>query len=177
MTEIDNIRIQLESKSDLDWFKALCDILKKDSNPTTLRLTNIIGTEKPNPKNEIRGSKFLDTFDKRFKSAFINPILGLDDIDRPLDYLGFLGGDFKLRLGDISEWFKSYKVQDNTYDGGTQIFFYPVPIEYDFTALDFWTEIDKERFEKINDIIVNGVSFRFGNKLTLGRDGFGMKRY
>jgi hypothetical protein len=69
MTDSSEIRQQLISQTDLNWFDSICDILEKEARPTTHRLEAIIGTERPNPKNEIRGSKFLETYDKRFGGA------------------------------------------------------------------------------------------------------------
>jgi hypothetical protein len=174
--QTDKIREELEMKSDLDWFDSFCDILKKSSNPTTLKITNILGNEKANPKNEIRGSKFLDTFDKRFKSVGINPILNFHDNDMPLDFLGFVGNNFKLNIGDIAERFKDFKIQHNSYDGGTQIFFYPIDTEYEFSAIDCWTEIETENINEIKKIYIKSISFKFGNQLRLFRDGYSMKR-
>jgi hypothetical protein len=176
MTDSSHIRQKLISQTDLNWFNSICDILKKEASPTTHRIEAIIGTEKPNPGNEIRGSKFLDTYDKRFRGAFINPNLTSDQPDQPLDYLGFWGETFRIKIGDIEERFKNYKTITNTYDGGTQIFFYPVSNEYEFTAIDCWT--DKEYNEIINllDLEVNGVTFKFGDHLVQGRDGYSMRR-
>ncbi|MCX2682069.1 hypothetical protein OOZ15_19120 [Galbibacter sp. EGI 63066] len=176
MTDIQQIRKKLASLTDLEWFDTICDILKKENNPTTHRLTDIIGTEKPNPNNEIRGSKFLDTYDKRFKGACINPSLSIDDPDHPIDYLGFWGDTFKITIGDISARFKDYKTQINTYDGGTQIFFYPVPKDFEFTAIDCWTNKNEDEIDNLADLQVGGVTFRFGDNLVQGRDGFGMRR-
>src|SRR4030095_10731790 len=134
MTDSFQIRQQLISQTDLNWFDSICDLLKKEASPTTHKLENLIGTEKPNPKNEIRGSKFLDTYDKRFRGACINPNLTSDQSDQPLDYLGFWGDTFKIKMGDILERFKYYKIVANIYDGGTQVFFYPVSPEFEFTA-------------------------------------------
>lgn len=176
MTEIQQIREQLSSKQDLAWFDSICQILRKENNPTTLQLTDIIGTERPNPKNEIRGSKFLDTYDKRFKGACINPNLKSGDPDQMIDYLGFWGNTFKITIGEISDRFGDYKTQINTYDGGTQIFFHPIPTDFEFTAIDCWTDMGEDEIDNLPELQVTGVTFRFGDKLVKGRDGYGMKR-
>jgi hypothetical protein len=154
----------------------MCDILRKENNPTTHKLLSIIGTEKPNPKNEIRGSKFLDTYDMRFKGAFINPNIATKRADQPIAYLGFVGASFKVKIGDIVERFANYRTVINTYDGGTQIFFYPIPIEFEFTAIDCWTDKEENEIENFADLEVYGVTFRFGDKLVQGRDGYRMTR-
>ncbi len=176
MTDDSFIRQKLSSQTDLDWFDSICCILKREANPTTHRLETIIGTEKPNPKNEIRGSKFLETFDKRFRGACINPNLTSDQLDQPLDYLSFFGGSFKIKIGDIQKRFNNYKTVINTYDGGTQIFFYPVSDEFEFTAIDCWTDKDESEITNLLELEVNGVTFKFGDHLVQGRDGYSMKR-
>ena len=176
MTDHSQLRQQLISKSDLEWFDRICDILKKDSKPTTSGLIDIIGTEKPNPNNQVRGSKFLDSYDKRFNGASINPDLKDDEADQPLSHLGFWGENFRIKIGDIVERFKTFNLQSNMYDGGTQIFFYPVPEEYEFTAISFWTELAINSIDDIFNIEVNDVTFKFGDKLVLLRDGYTMKK-
>ena len=169
MTDSTHIIQTLISQADLNWFDSICSLLKKDANPTTHKLEAIIGTEKPNPKNEIRGSKFLDPFDKRFRKAFINPYLTSNQPDQALDYLGFWGDTFKIKIGDIHERFKDYKTETNIYDGGTQILFYPVSNEYEFTAIDCWTGQEKYEISNLFDIEVNNVEFKFGNRSTQKR--------
>jgi len=176
MTDPIQIRDQLCSQTDLEWFDSICEILKKENNPTTHRLTEIIGTERPNPKNVIRGSKFLDTYDKRFKGACISPTIAIEDSDRPLDYLGFWGNSFKIMIGDIAKRFTIYSTISNIYDGGTQIFFYPVPDEFEFTAIECWTEKEKDEIKDLTNMFVDGVTFKFGTRLVQGLDGYGMKR-
>jgi hypothetical protein len=169
-----NANSKEQLKSNLDWFDSTCELLKKSSKPTTQQLTALIGTERPNPKNEIRDSKLLDTFDKRFDGAFINPILNLKDSDKPLEAFGFWGNEFRIRIGDIANRFKTYRTQVNIYDGGTQIFFYPVPAEYDFSAISCMVRKELNEIENIINEEVNGVSFEFGKNLVLLRDGYHM---
>lgn len=176
MTDIPTIIQKLSSQTDLEWFDSICDILKKKAAPTTLKLESIIGTEKPNPYGDIRGSKFLDTCDKRFRVACINPNLTRNQKDQPIDYLGFWGDTFKIKIGDIQKRFCHYKTAINTHDGGTQIFFYPVPEEYEFTAIDCWTDQEEREIDSLLDIEVHGVTFKFGGHLVQGRDGYSMKR-
>ncbi|MEO8769307.1 MAG: hypothetical protein ABI402_04465 [Ferruginibacter sp.] len=77
---------------------------------------------------------------------------------------------------DIIERFSDFRIQTNIYDGGSQIFFYPVPVDFEFSALSF--RIEKETIENkdIESIIFQHVAFKFGNELVLGRDGYHMKR-
>jgi hypothetical protein len=176
MTDTDQIIEQLSPMTDLEWFDKICNILRKENNPTTQRLNSIIGTEKPNPKNEIRGSKFLDTYDKRFIEAYISPNLTPNDSDQPLDYLGFLGYTFKIKIGDIIERFANYRTITNCYDGGTQIFFYPIPNEFEFTAIDCWTEKEENEILDLKELEVKSVTFMFGDRLIQGQDGLAMSR-
>ena len=166
----------LETKNDLEWFDAICNILKKNQNPTVHLMSAILGVEKPNPKDEIHGSKLLEPFDIRFNVIHINPILYQYDIDKPIEYLCFEGKNFKLKASDIIDRFLSFQTKINTYDGGIQFFFYPISREYEFTALDFWTQKDPEEIENKRDLIFNNLTFRFGNRLIEGMDGYGMKR-
>ncbi len=119
---------------------------------------------------------FLIPFDKRFDGSAINPIIGDTDIDKQLDYLSFWGKKFNLRISDIVNRFSNYRTQINIYDGGTQIFFYPIPDSYSFTAISFHT--DKEFDEIINplDLNVHSVTFLFGDKLLKGNIGYTMSR-
>ncbi len=176
MIDISLIRQKLISQTDLNWFESICDMLKKEASPTTRQLEAIVGTEKPNSMNVIRGSKFLDTYDKRFSGACINPNLKGDEPDQPLDYLGFWGDTFRIKISAIQERFKNYKTVTNTYDGGTQIFFYPVSSEFEFTAIDCWTDKEENEITNLLDLEVNGLTFKFGDNLVQGRDGYSMRR-
>jgi len=176
MTQYNFIKQDLQTKSDLEWFDTLCDILKKDNSPTTFSLTQLIGEEAPNPANQERYSKLLIPFDKRFKWAWISPDLADTDVDKPLDSLSFGGTDFCLKMTDLTQRFSDFKTERNVYDGGTQIFFYPVAEEYEFSAIEFRTDTD---VEDINDFLAlefHTVTFQFGNKIFLTRAGFYMTR-
>lgn len=176
MLQLATLRNDLESKSDLEWFDTFCELLKRDNHPTSRQLTQLIGNEKPNPNNEIRGSKFLIPYDKRFAFACINPNLSPDDPDKPIEYFAVGGKDFSLKMADLLDRFTEYRKQSNTYDGGTQIFFYPVPNEYEFSAVSFYTDKEAEKIEDASSLIFHSVTFKFGDKLLLGRDGYQMKR-
>jgi hypothetical protein len=172
----EDLRKDLESKSDIEWFDAICAILKKENQLTVNQIIPLIGTDKPNPNNEVRGSRALIPFDKRFTWASINPILSNQENDKPINYLSFGGNDFKLRMSDIANRFANYKIQQNIYDGGTQIFFYPVASEYEFSGIDFYTDKELATITDINNLIFNSVTFNFGNTLSLLRDGYHLKR-
>ncbi len=86
MLQSETLRNNLESKSDLEWFDAICELLKRRNHPKTHQLTELIGREKPNPSNEIRGSKFLIPYDKRFAFACINPNLFSNDTDKSIEF-------------------------------------------------------------------------------------------
>jgi hypothetical protein len=175
MKQPTTLRNELETKNDLEWFDAMCDFLTKDNHPTTNQLTDLIGYDKPNPKGEVRGSRFLIPYDKRFTWACINPNL-IEVADSPIEYLAFGGELFTLRMLDITKRFPVYRTQRNIYDGGTQIFFYPIPSTYEFTALDFWIRQEPEEIDNVNELIFHSVTFKFGDKLLLARDGYYMKR-
>jgi hypothetical protein len=170
------LRNDLENKSDLEWFDAICDFLKRDKHPTTHQLTQLIGSEKPNPNKEIRGSKFLIPYDKRFVFACINPNISQNDTDKPIEYFATGGKDFSLNMSDLLLRFPKFRTQRNTYDGGTQIFFYPVPDKYEFSALSFEIDKEPEEIENMATLMYHSVTFKFGDKLLLGRDGYHMRR-
>jgi len=176
MLSTENLRKDLESKSDLECFDAICAILKKENLLTVNQVMAFIGTDKPNPDNQVRGSRALVPFDKRFTWASINPILSSQDTDKPIDYLSFGGSEFKLKMADIVARFANYKTQPNIYDGGTQIFFYPVGDEYEFSGIEFWIDKDLDKITDINNLEFTSVIFNFGSTLFLLRDGYHLKR-
>ncbi len=133
---------ELESLNDIDWFDKICRILAKDNCPTTNQMTQVIGIEDSRFSKKNRGSKFLVPFDRRFKTACINPDLSDDDVDKPLDYLSFGGVDFNLKMSDIMQRLPDYKTQQNIYDGGTKLFFYPIAKGFEFSALS--TRVEEE---------------------------------
>jgi hypothetical protein len=168
--------LEMEAKNDLEWFDSMCEILRKENHPTTLQLIKLFGNEKPNPRNEIRGSKFLIPFDTRFTSIAINPDLVENALDEPIQFLSFTGQFFTLKMTDILTRFHDYRSQANIYDGGTQIFFYPVASIYEFSAFDFWVRTEIDEIHSDLDLIFHNITFRFGEKLLLARDGYYMKR-
>ncbi len=162
--------------TDLELFDAMCDVLRAERCPMAKELSQLIGSEKPNTKNEIRGSIFLIPFDKRFKIVAINPDLSDSEDDLPIEYISFIGDEFIIKMSDLLTRFKEYRTQQNTYDGGTQIFFYPIPKHFGFSAIDLWTQTDEVEIEHIHKLTFNRVTFMFGDNLRLGRDGYSMKR-
>ncbi|HMG82876.1 MAG TPA: hypothetical protein VK559_07560 [Ferruginibacter sp.] len=104
MLSIENLRKDLESKSDIEWFDAICAILKKENLLTVNQMIALIGTDKPNLNNEVRGSRALVPFDKRFTWASINPVLTNEENDKPIDFLSFGGTEFlPLLVHSLSE--------------------------------------------------------------------------
>lgn len=176
MTQPALLKNELESLNDIDWFDAMCGILTKDKCPKTNQLTQIIGTEDSSFIKQNRGSKFLIPFDKRFKTACVNPDLTEDDVDKPLDCLSLGGVNFSLKMVDILHRFPDYKIQRNTYDGGSQIFFYPVASKYEFSALSFQIESEPEDISNVNSLIFHHVVFQFGENVVAGRDGYHVRR-
>ncbi|HTB52287.1 MAG TPA: hypothetical protein VK718_05880 [Ferruginibacter sp.] len=59
MQSTENLRKDLESKSDLEWFDTIRAILKKENLLTVNQIIALIGTDKPNLNNEVRGSRAL----------------------------------------------------------------------------------------------------------------------
>lgn len=171
-----SIRNRLISLTDTEWFDGICEILKRDNSPTTKLLIGISGREKPIHDYKTQGSMFLEPYDKRFRNICINPLLTPDDQDKPLDYLSFWGDSFRIKPASIHSRFRNYRMKINTYDGGTQLFFYPVPSEFEFTAIDCWTEKEEREISDIAEIELKSVTFMFGERLSLGRDGFHMNR-
>jgi hypothetical protein len=176
MTQFETLRSDLEKKDDLAWFDNFCDLLKRDKFPSTHQLGQLIGVEKPNPDKEIRGSKFLIPFDKRFVWACINPDLLTTDTDKPIDYFAIAGKDFSLKMSDILDRFPDYKTKRNIYDGGSQIFFYPLSNEFEFSGLSFDITEEPEDIIDIKSLVFHSVTFKFGNKLVEGRDGYSLRR-
>lgn len=176
MIDFYKYRHDLESKNDLEWFDSICEFLKASNNPTTRQLEQIIGNEKPNPNNQIRGSKFLIPFDKRFVWACINPSLTANEKDLPIEYFAIGGKDFELSMSDLLKRFPVYRKKINIYDGGTQIFFHPISELFDFGAISFDIREEPEEIEDVTALVFHSVTFKFGDKLIEGRDGYGLMR-
>jgi hypothetical protein len=174
LIEISKIQSELIAKNDLDWFDGMCEILKKENRPTVALLTNIIGTENKDIARHQRGSRFLIPFDKRFKTSCINPDIDIPEEDVKLEYLSFGGEKFGLKITDIRARFNNYLIRPNLYDGGTQIFFYPVSELYEFSAISLWVAEEQENIRNIDSLIVHSVSFDFGKHLIELRDGYSM---
>ena len=77
-------------------------------------------------------------------------------------------------MSDVISRFENFKTQINIYDGGTQIFFYPVANEYEFSVFSFWTE--DENIVNVGDLKLGAITFYFGDKLIRGQDGFSLSR-
>lgn len=176
MTQTEILIKELESLNHIDWFDRMCSFLLKGSCPSTNQLTQIIGVQDPRFSKENRGSKFLVPFDKRFKIACINPDISEVEIDKPVDYLSFGGEDFSLSMADVIQRFQDYKLHRNIYDGGTQIFFYPIEKRFEFSALSFRVENELEDICNVNSITVHHVTFHFGDNLIAARDGYHTRR-
>jgi hypothetical protein len=167
----------MNSLSDIEWFDAMCNLLRRDNKPTVQKLLPVLGPEKPNPHHEIRGGVIRMPYDTRFDGAVITPDPTSSETDQPINSLFFWGQNFRLRMTDLVHRFKKYETAFNSYDGGTQIFFYLIPNEYEFSALDFWTDKEeKKELRDVNVITFHSVTFQFGEKLLYGRTGYFMKR-
>jgi hypothetical protein len=173
MMSIDDTKVRLQSKSDLDWFDEMCYLLKRENVVTVALLTDIIGKEDTKYSKENRGSKFLIPFDKRFNIACINPDIDSDkDVD--IEYLSVGGKDFNLKIKEVKERFGEPHVLSNVYDGGTQLFFHPISESYKFTALSCDIIEEKENIINVDDIVVNSISFHFRQNLIKHRAGYSM---
>jgi hypothetical protein len=173
MTDAQLVRLSTEL-SDLDWFTAFCELLARDRRPTLRYACGLLGTPKEDPPRERRGSLFLAPFDPRFSYISVNPDTPDTAADLPLQHIGLTGPSFSLRVADVLRHFPRYRVKLNTYDGGHQIFFHPVPKEYEFTALGASTHL--EDIADPRELTVNNVRFYFGDLLAEYRDGFAMQR-
>lgn len=160
--------------SDLDWFNTFCALLARDKRPTLGSVCRLLGKPRQDPPRERRGSLFLEPFDKRFSHVSINPDVDLNKSELPLEHIGLAGPSFSLRLADVFQRFPQHRLKLNTYDGGYQVFFHPVPEHYEFTAMGVFTH--DEDIVDPRELIVNNVRFYFGDNLTEYRDGFAMKR-
>jgi hypothetical protein len=172
--DIFDIQKRLMVKSDLDWFDCFCDTLKKENGLTVAQLTRIIGNEDCEIKRENRGSKFLTPFDERFNHAAINPDIDSTAKDAPIEFFAIGGIGFKIIIGDVKKRFNLFSVESNLYDGGTQLFFYPIPGAYAFTAVSFYVEKENREIEEVDSLTVDSVSFHFQVNLIKLRDGYSM---
>src|SRR6185437_14460085 len=169
MTELRLILKEFESMSDIDWFHAFCNFFREgcylDTKSFMLNLGKIIPFE-----SRFHGSQFIEPFDK----ISINPILSLSDDNQKIFSLRFYGKKFSLPVVEIMKAFKEFMIQYNTYDGGTQLFFHPIPKEYNFTAIDVWTPEESIKNSDVRKLKVDNIVFLFASKLQLFRDGYSM---
>lgn len=161
-----------ESKnlSDIEWFDWMCEMLSADNSPI---IDQLVGKEKPNPNNEVRGSLFLIPEDNRFERAFIWPKI---ENDWSIDYLGFSGSKFSLKISSLIDRFSKYRVHYNFYDENTQVFFYPVSNSFAFTGFSLNVDQDNASVDEVKDLVANNITFYFGSNLTKDKFGFRMIR-
>ncbi|WP_158995936.1 hypothetical protein [Mucilaginibacter sp. L196] len=172
MIDVITIQQKLLLSSDLEWFDYMCDLLKKENGLTVSFLERIIGIENPQYPIENRGSKFLIPFDKRFKSSAINPDIDINKKDAKIEYISFGGPSFNLMIEDVKRRFDNLLITSNVYDGGTQLFFYPIPSCYEFSAISFDLREEIKDIKNVNDTTVHSVEFQFGKNLIKLRDGY-----
>ena len=165
----------LDHKSDLEWFDFMCETLKKNNYPTVKKLKEIIGGVSLAPIDKYKYGELLIPSDNRFKWAWINPLVSNDGGNHSIDDLSFDGANFTLNMKDLTSRFFKYRVENIT-NGNTQLFFYPVPECYNFSAISFKTN------QKIKDIangytlMLESFSFQFGAKLFSTQSGFIMTK-
>ena len=126
------------------------------------------------PPRHHRGSLFLKPFDSRLSNVAINPDTQDTNGHLSLDFVSFRGPSFSLRVSYMLKRFPEYRLKLNLYDGGYQIFHYPVADRFEFSAVSFNTR--DEEIPDLEKLTVDNVSFHFGDILVEGRDRFMMKR-
>ncbi|MEN9333297.1 MAG: hypothetical protein RLY35_477 [Bacteroidota bacterium] len=144
-----------------EWFIALLAVLKKENQPTTLRLEKLLGTEKENPTGEIRGSKFIVPFNSNIKSIALNPILDRQDEDVPPIAMILAGNTFGITLAELTQLFFIESTQLNRYDEGTNFIFVPQSNEYGFLRLTCWTPMEIDYSQQMDGIIFFHFTFEF----------------
>ncbi len=165
MKNIQNIKKHLLALSDIEWFKYICKMLKNDNNPNVRLLLEVFGVEDPNSIDPTRNSMWLKSFDKRFSFISISPKIQ-EENNKMMTYLSFYGTDFNLRVGDVIKIFSKHLIAPNLYDGGTQIFFHPIPRVYSFDAIELWTPLDRSEVEDMTKLEVNSLNFQTGKTLS-----------
>jgi len=153
----------------------MCNTLTVENHTSVEAMMNLIGNEDFSTPKDRRVSKFLKPHDTRFSYASISPDVPLEQANCPISYFGIGGKAFVISFEEIRLLFPVYRIQCNTYDGGSQIFFYPVSKKYSFKALSFQKEEEPEDLPPENELFANNLQFQFGSHLTLGRDGWFMK--
>ena len=172
----EDLKTHLRSLNNLDWFDAVCELLKKKNQPNTRQLESLIGEENRDINRDVRGSKFLIPYDSRFRMACVNPDLLPAEADAPLEYFSIGGEDFRIEMPEVIQRFGQYRITANIYDGGSQVLFYPVPDEFAFAAIA--CNIFSKGPEEIGDISAlyfQQVNFLFGDQLVKLRDGYHMR--
>ena len=160
--------------SDLAWFDAICGVLTRANKPTFHSVRQLLGTPSPTPPRHARNFFPIAPFGNRFEGIANSPDIDEDAPDMPIDSLTVWGPRFSLLVADVVARFPRYKKYFNAYDDGTDIFFHPVPDEYEFTAVKLWTEL--EDVWNPTRLTVHSVNFGFGDTLFRARDGYHMRR-
>jgi hypothetical protein len=76
----------------------------------------------------------------------------------------------------LDKGFQIIKHSEIFRTGGTQIFFYPLKIDFAFAALSFRIQEEPEKIGDINSLVFHHVTFHFGDNVLLGRDGYHTRR-
>lgn len=116
----------------------------------------------------------MNPFDHRFAYISINPDVERPDPDLALEFLSLGGPPFRLKMSDMLVRFPTYRVKTNIYDGGYQMFHFPVADRFEFSAVSFSTR--EEEIPAIDQLVVDNITFHFGDVLVEGMDRFSLKR-
>lgn len=157
-----------------EWLNLVCDLLRENKSISTQTVSKLLGVENTEIKKENRTSKFLIPFNKNLKYIAINPDLEPFEMDCPITYLSFCGKNIQLKLTDLISLFPNFKLVENTYDGGFQIFFHPIKNDFDFKAISCQLFENKIDITKLDEIIINNISFLFKPNKIKTRAGYTM---
>jgi len=167
--------IPQSSNSYIDWFDVICTLLRKNNHPTTRKLEHLIGTLDEKISSELRGSKFLIPSDTRFSWACINPDIDSQENDKPINYFAISSKELAITMNDLIKRFSEFRITRNVYDGGSQIFFYPIDEKFEFRGLAFLSEKEPEHID-LDKLRFQTISFIFGETIFQARDGYHLRR-
>ncbi|GAK95241.1 hypothetical protein JCM19298_1570 [Nonlabens ulvanivorans] len=157
MTKLKNIN----NTTSKEWLDSISELLSNGNTQSTRTISNLFGIENPKYKRAQRTSKFLIPRNKNLNYIAINPDLEDNETDKPISYIAFSGKNLNLKLEYLTDLFPNVELRDNTYDGGIQLFFYPVDNKFDFTTVSCLIFTDHKKLDDLTDLNINGISFMF----------------
>lgn len=164
----------LNNTTSKEWLNLITEFLSNNNSQSTKAVTESLGTENSKFKRGERGSKFLIPKNSNFDYVAINPDLEENDTDKPVSFLEFGGEKLNLKLEYLIELFPNVELVENTYDGGVQLFFYPVDRKFDFTAASCSVLMDCRGLDELRDVSINEISFMYKTRKVKTRLGFSM---